>query len=170
MVLGVYENFPQNVHKLERFVTSASNRRLQQAIIQALYEVNGKAFNMEEVAVPSIPQCTVIFEFGIAEANAFNYLDKEETDKVLKAINNRLLETMDFFCAVRYYKRQNYRKTPLRFDYYMIRFTFNENMMEIHVFHEKGPRHITPEDIANLIIDKINKTSKKKMLKSFKLV
>lgn len=164
-MLGFYENFPQNIHKKTSFTTSISNKRLQQTIIQVFYEMNGKTFNMEEVAVPSIPQCTVIFEFGIAEADAFGYLDGEETDKALRAINKNPLQIMDFFCAIRYYKKQNEKKTPLRFDYYMIRFTFNKKIMETHVFHERGPRHISPEDIANLIFNKINETLQRRILK-----
>jgi hypothetical protein len=164
-MLGFYENFPQNIHKKARFTTSISNKRLQQTIIQVFYEMNGKAFNIEEIAVPSIPQCTVIFEFGIAEANAFNYLDKEETDKVLRAIKQKPFQIMDFFCAIRYYKKQNERKTPLRFDYYMTRFTFNKNTMETQIFHERGPRHVSPEDIANLIANKITGTFSRRILK-----
>ncbi|MEM2971483.1 MAG: hypothetical protein QW270_03570 [Candidatus Bathyarchaeia archaeon] len=166
MVLGVYENFPQHIHKLARFATSISNKRLQQTIIQALYEANGKVFSMKEVAVPSISQYMVIFEFGIAENDTFNYLDGEETDKVLGVINKKPLQIMDFFCAVRYYKKQNEKKIPLRFDYYMIRFAFNEGIMEIHVFHEKGSRHITPEEIVNLITNRVNESSKRGILKS----
>jgi hypothetical protein len=169
-MLGFYENFPQNIHKTARFTTAISNKRLQKTIIQVFYEVNGKAFKMEEIAAPSIPNCTVIFEFGIAEAEAFDYLDGEETDKVLRAINKKPFQTMDFFCAIRYYKEQNGKKNPLRFDYYIIRFIFNKKIMETQIFHERGPRHITPEDIANLIVNKVNGSSSRKILKCLKPV
>jgi hypothetical protein len=165
-MLGFYENFPTNIHKRARFATPISNKRLQQTLVQVLQAINSKTFNLEDVADPSVHQCTVIFEFGIAEANNFNYIDNEETTKTLKMINKKPLQIMDFFCAIRYYKTLKEKKTPLRFDYYMIRFMFNKNSIETQVFHERGPRYISPEDIVNLIVKKINQMFSKKILKA----
>jgi len=165
-MLGFYENFPENVHKTALFAASISSKRLQQTLTQILKDINSKTFNLEDTAYPSVPKCTVIFEFGIAEANNFNYLDNEETNKVLKVIQKKPLQVMDFFCAIRYYKKQNEKKTPLKFDYYMIRFTFKKDSMEIQIFHERGPRYVSPEDIVNFVVNKINETFSKKVLKS----
>jgi len=167
-MLGLYENFPKTIHKTASFATSISNKRLQQALIQTLQQTNTKNFNLEEIANPSVPQCTVILEFGIAEANNFNYLDMEETNKVLKVIRKNPLQIMDFFCALRYYKIQNEKKTSLKFDYYMIRFIFNKNSITMQIFHERGPRYISPEDIANFVANKIDETFSKKILKTIK--
>jgi hypothetical protein len=60
---------------------------------------------------------------------------------------------------------QNGKKTPLRFDYYMMRFIFNKDSMEIQIFHERGPRYISPEDITDFIGGKINERFSKKILK-----
>ena len=165
-MLGYYDNFPENIHKVASFSTSTSKKRLQQALIQVLYKINSETFTLEDVAHPSIPQCKVIFEFGIAEANSFNYLDSEEKSKAIKNIRKKPFQTMDFLCAVRYYKMQNEKKTPLKFDYYMLRFTFNKKLAEIQVFHERGPRHITPEDAVNFVANKINEAFSKKVLKT----
>ena len=167
-MLGLYENFPKTIHKTASFATSISNKRLQQALIQTLQQTNTKNFNLEEIANPSVPQCTVILEFGIAEANNFNYVDMEETNKVLKVIRKNPLQIMDFFCALRYYKIQNEKKTSLRFDYYMIRFIFNKNSITMQIFHERGPRYISPEDIANFVANKIDEAFSKKILKIIK--
>jgi len=167
-MLGLYENFPKTVHKTAFFAASISNKRLQQALIQTFQKINNENFNLEEIANPSVPQCTVILEFGIAEANNFNYLDNEETNKMVKIIQKKPFQVMDFFCALRYYKMQNGKKTPLRFDYYMIRFTFNKDSMEIQIFHERGPRYVSPEDIANFAVNKISETFSKKILKAVK--
>ena len=165
-MLGLYENFPKTIHKTASFAASISNKRLQQALIQTLQKINNKNFNLQEITNPSMPQCAAILEFGIAETNSFNYLDDEEANKVLKVIQKKPLQVMDFFCALRYYKMQNEEKTPLRFDYYMIRFIFNEDLMEIQIFHERGPRHVSPEDVANFVANKINETFSKKILKA----
>lgn len=165
-MLGFYEGFPVNAHKIVRFATLISNKKLQQALVQTLQKLNGEKLSLEEVAEPSIPACIVLFEFGIAEGDAFNYLDFAETQKVLEKIRKAPLHVMDFFCAIRYYKEQNGEKAPLKFDYYMLRLTFNAGFIEINIFHERGPRHLPPEDIANLIVNKVNEFFSRKVLKA----
>ena len=135
-------------------------------MIQTLQKINKKKFISEDVAIPSLFQCTVIFEFGIAEANNFNYLNNEEKNRVLKVIQKKPFQTMDFLCSIRYYKTQNEKKTPLKFDYYILRFTFNKNTMGMEVFHERGPRHISPEEITSFVANKINEKFSKKILKT----
>ncbi len=164
-MLGVYENFPENIHKLTDFVISTSTKRFQQTLIQLLNEANNKTFDLEDVTEPAIPQCTVTLEFGIAEANNFNYLDKEETNKILRAIYKKILQTIDFYCVLKYYKTQKDKKIPLRFDYYMIRFTFNKNLVRMQIFHERGPRYTSPEDITKFVFNGINRIFSRKMLK-----
>jgi hypothetical protein len=166
-MLGFYEGFPTNVHKTVVFTTLVSSKRLQEQIIKLFHELNNKVFSLEDVAVPSTPQCTVIFEFGIAETNNFNYLDDEEAEKTLKAIRKKPLQIIDIFCAIRYYKKvQDEEKRPLRFDYYMLRFLFNKNMVEMLVLHERGPRYVSPEEIITFLASKINEAFSKKVLKS----
>jgi hypothetical protein len=71
---------------------------------------------------------------------------------------------MDFFCAIRYYKSKAEKRTPLRFDYYMVRMVFAKDEVAIQVFHERGPRYISPDDIVAFVVKAINKTSNKKIL------
>jgi hypothetical protein len=167
-MLGLYENFPQTVHKTALFATSISNRKLQQALIRTFQKINNKTFNLEEIASPSVPQCMVIFEIGIAESNSFNYLDNEEASKILKLIQKNWLQTMDFFCALRYYRIRDEKKTPLKFDYYMMRFAFSQNSMEAQIYHERGPRYASPEDIVNFVTGKANEALSKKILRELK--
>jgi len=164
-MLGFYENFPLNVHKTVRFATLISSKRLQETLMQMFREMNYKNFNLEDIADPSVHQCTVIFEFGIAETNSFNYLDDEETNRALRIIHKKPLQVTDFLCAIRYYKTQNGKKTPLKFDYYMLRFRFDKNSAEMQIFHERGLRYMAPEDIVNLIANKINEKFSRRILK-----
>lgn len=165
-MLGFYENFPKYAHKVARFSTSISNKKLQQALIKNLHKINKEIFNLDEVTKPSIPQCIGIFEFGIAEVDSFNYLDLEETNKALESIRKKPFQLMDLFCAIRYYKAKGKEKNPLKFDYYMLRIIFEKDFMEVQVFHERGPRHLSPEDIINLVTEKVNGSFSKKVLKS----
>lgn len=165
-MLGVYEHFPELIHKTAIFASSVSSKRLQQILVQILHRLNNEDLHLEEITYPSIPQCTTVFEFGIAEASNFNYLDEEETSRLLKTIHKTAFQSMDFLCDIRYYKTHNEKKTPLRFDYYILRFKFTENQTEMQIFHEKGSRYVTPEDITKFIVTRINGKFAKKALKA----
>ncbi len=163
---GFYENFPANIHRSDLFTSSLSKSKLQQRLARILHEVNCKTFRFEEVANPTLPNCTVIFEFGIADTGGFNFIDEEETKKMLKAIARGPLRLMDLFCGIRYYKKTAEKKTPLKFDYYMLRVGFGEsNAVELQVFHERGPRYISPEELVNFVVGKVNDGSARKILK-----
>ncbi|MEM3549925.1 MAG: hypothetical protein QXV01_02410 [Candidatus Bathyarchaeia archaeon] len=165
-MLGFYEGFPQKPHKTLTLQTYISKRKLQQVIVQTLNKINGVEFNLEEVTQPPTPGCKAILEFGIAESNIFNFLNGEETSRVLEALRKKPLSYMDFFCALRYYKRENGKSFPLKFDYYLIRLIFNSNLVEMQAYHERGPRHVPPEEIINLFINRINKNFSRKVLKT----
>jgi hypothetical protein len=169
-MLGFYENFPEGVHRIDFFTSSLQNRKLQQRLIRVISEINRQTFSFEEVANPTVPDCAVIFEVGIADAKNFNYVDAEETKKALTALKKEAFRVMDFFCAVRYYKPTAEKKTPLKFDYYMIRFLFSRDVVEMRVFHERGPRYVSPEDITAFMVKAVNKASAKKLLKPFEPV
>jgi hypothetical protein len=165
VTLGFYENFPSNIHMVESFNSTISSKQLQQRLIQVFYDVNRKEFSFEEVANPTIPECKVIFDFGLADAESFNYMDEEEVKKALNLLAKEHLRTMDFFCAIRYYKGNAEKKTALKFDYYLFRTVYSRDAFEIQVFHERGPRYISPEDLALFIFNKINEAAKRKVLK-----
>jgi hypothetical protein len=165
-MLGFYNNFPRSVQKTVRLVTSISGKALQKALVETFYKLNNGTFSLEEVATPSVPQCKVMFEFGVAEGDDFNYLDEEEKSRLLKALGKKLFSTMDFLCVVRYYKLRNETRTPLKFDYYMLRFSFNKKTAQMRVFHEKGLMYVSYKDLPYFIADKINAQFSRKVLRA----
>jgi hypothetical protein len=164
-MLGFYENFPETIHGIARVAVSLSTRRLQQTLIATFQKLNSETHNIETLAAPSIRKCIVDFEFGIAEGKGFNYIDNEETAKTLQAMQKKPFGIMDFFCALRYHKTQGKESSPLRFDYFMVRLAFNEGLIEMRISHEKGPRHVEPEDVIRLIVNEVNQACKKKTLR-----
>jgi hypothetical protein len=155
-MLGFYENFPSTIHLTEAFTSSLSKRKLQEKIIQVF----------QEICNQSVSNGTVIFEFGIAEAEAFNYLDADETQKLLRAIDRDAMQVMDWFCSIRYYKNVEGKRCPLRFDYYIFRMRFGEKeRVEFLVFHERGPRYVSPEELVFFIEHKVNQKSSRINLK-----
>jgi hypothetical protein len=166
---GSYENFPETkIHRLETFSSSISSKHLQQKIIQILYEANLGEFSFEEVANPTVPDGKVIFEFGLADADSFNYIDEEELKRAQDFLDKERLHTLDFFCSIRYYKKSGEKKSSLKFDYYLLRTIFGKDVFEIQVFHERGPRYISPEDLVAVIQNKVNESSARKVLKKIK--
>jgi len=164
-MLGQYTSFPENPHRLAYFAASISVKRLQQALMETFHKLNEETFRLEDVAPPSIPRCKLVFEFGVAEGNDFSYVDAEEKDRVLKALSRRLFQVLDFLCAIRYYKIEEAKLAPLRFDYYLLRFAFDNDSVQLRVFHERGPVHVSPEDLSEFIVDRINASFPKKVLK-----
>jgi hypothetical protein len=165
LTLGVFDNFPPNIQFVQSFTSTVPSRQLQEKLIQTLYEINKKEFSFEEVGHPTIPGCRIIFEFGLADADCFNYVDEEEVKKAMDLLANQSLENMDFFCAIRYYKGEGEKKRALKFDYYLIRTVYNRSIFEIQVYHKKGLRYVPPEDLALFIFNKLNGDSNRKVLK-----
>lgn len=164
-MIGQYDNFPPNIHFLESFSSILTVKKLQERLVETLKDFNRKPFSFEEISIPTIPNGEVIFEFGIAEGEGFNFLNEEETNRALDMLKTEQVAALDFFCAIRYYKRSSQKKTALKFDYYMFKVSFAAKHMEIQVFHKQGPRYISPKELANIIVDKINDFSSKRVLK-----
>jgi hypothetical protein len=166
MMLGAFENFPENIHRIDSFKSSLSSQKLQQKLVEALHEVNRRHFSFEEINNPTLHHCTVTFEFGLAENESFNYLDDEEAKRVLDVLRKRAFQVLDFFLAIRYHRETATGKTPLKFDYYMLRFVFAETrVIDVRVFHERGPRYVSPEDVVNFVEKQVNDASGRKLLR-----
>ena len=160
--MGLHENFPANVHRIDGFSTKRSAIQVQQKLLKTMQEINCEEFSFEEVANPTIPQGKIIFEFGIAQSQKFTYLDKKELKETLNCLSKKRLVILDFFCGVRYYKINGEKKTPLKFDYYLLRTVFSKDIIEFLIFHERGPRYISPEELSTFLLRKINEGQKKK--------
>jgi hypothetical protein len=167
-MLGLYENFPQNIHLTELFISPLSKKTLQQHFIQLFMDLNRKNFSFEEVGNPAVPGGTVIFEFGIADEQSFSYIDEEEAQKISAAVDKHAFPFMDLFCVLRYYKSIKPKKAPLKFDYYLMRLAFGkDHNLELQLYHERGPRYLGPQDFADFMVCKVNSTSTRKILKPY---
>jgi len=164
LTLGHHENFPLQVHRVEGYNSSLSAKQLQEKILHILQVVNGKEFCFEEVAIPTVPGGRVIFEFGLADGQSFSYLDETTLETALGALSKET-QVLDFFCVIRYYKGVGDKKTPLKFDYYMIRTLYDKGVLEVQIYHERGPRYVTPQDLSEFIVGKVNGGQTRKILK-----
>jgi hypothetical protein len=162
-MFGIYENFPLNVHFKKKFSTTLNNKQFQQKLVKTLNTLNRKSFHFEEITIPTIPNCEILFEYGIAEGECFNFLDEQEVKRT-SSLSKTGQNLLDFFCVIRYYRCQLQKKTALKFDYYILRTSFTVKTVEFRIFHKQGPRYIAPEELVNMITDSINKTAVKRVL------
>lgn len=156
-MLGRYENFPGKVHALALFDYQNSAKEVQQAILCALHHLNHERYDLDAVTPYLKQKCEVSFEFGVAEGFEFNFLDQKELDQCLRGVAENELQTLDFFFAVRYHIiREDSKRVPLRFDYHVLRFIFQESGLELRIRHERGTQRVTLDDLTAFIAKRIN--------------
>ncbi len=165
-MLGFYENFPQTIHRTETFTSPMAKPKLQQKIIQTLFELNCETFSFEEVGSPTVEGGTVVFEFGLADTDCFCYLNNEEKEYLQKAVDHEPLQVMDWFVGIRYYRNVTGKKSPLKFDYSVLRMGFNpKGAVAMSISHERGPRYLSPEDLLEFVFRRLNEDEPKRILK-----
>jgi len=156
-LLGRYENFPESVHGVALFDYQDPPRKVQQAILCALHHLNHERYDLDAVTPYLKQKCEVSFEFGVAEGFDFNFLDQKELDHCLRSVAEKELQTLDFFFVVRYHIiREGSKRVPLRFDYHVLRFLFQESGLEMRIRHEKGAQRVTLDDLTAFIAKRIN--------------
>ena len=156
-MLGRYENFPESVHGVALFDYQDPARKVQQAILCALHNLNHERYDLDAVTPYLKQNCEVSFEFGVAEGFDFNFLDQKEVDQCLRSVAEKELQTLDFFFAVRYHLiREDSKRVPLRFDYHVLRFSFQESGLELRIRHERGTQRVPLDDLIDFMAKRIN--------------
>ena len=129
---------------------------------------------MQTVTNTSPANCTVNFEFGIADADTFNFLDEDELKKIQKTLKQQpTLPVLDVYCVARYHlTKADGKRRPLKFDYGMLRFAFGKRTMELFIYHERGTQRIPLENMAHFIRNQVNEqlTEKKQQMLTLKKV
>lgn len=155
-MFGTYENFPEIHQGTARFSHATSAKKLQRTLIQSLHKINRNNDG------PDLPEFTrynieVELELGIADGLTFNYIDKETSRDCQERIRRKPFPTLDFLCIVRYYAVKKKNRSPLRFDYHMLRFLFSQNQVELQVYHERGTRRLPIDELVNFLTERINR-------------
>ncbi len=156
-MLGHYENFPENVHALASFDYHESAKDIQKAILCTFHLLNHETCDLGSVTPYLKQNCEVSFEFGVAEGNDFSFLDQKELEQCLNSVDEKELQTLDFFFVVRYHLvKEDGRRVPLRFDYNVLRLVFQESGLEMRMRHERGSQRVTLEDLTAFMTKRIN--------------
>ena len=169
-MLGRYENFPNIIHGIAQFTCKSPLRTVQQTILSVLHKLNRETCGLRTVTPHLLQECEVSFELGAAEDFGFNFLDNKELDRFQRSIVEKELSTLDFFFVVRYHVLNDKRKrVPLKFDYHMLRFMFQENGMELRICHERGTQRVPLEDLIKFMTKRINEQLSQRQLKPLNL-
>ena len=126
---------------------------------------------MKTITEASPPNCCATFEFGIADGDTFNFFDAHELRKIQKVLEETPLDLIDFYCAIRYHITEpSGKRRPLKFDYKILRFTFNDKDMKLAAYHERGNQHIPIEDLVEFFQKQINKRLVQTRHRTIKLI
>ncbi len=158
-MLGRYQNFPESVHRIVHFTHKISVRKLQDIILKTFNKLNESSIKLDAVIPFSSGKWHVNFEFGVADGLTFNFIDKEEVERVQDMMSKEALSILDFFCITGitgYQTVNNGKRVPRKFDYHFLRFIFYRNGMELRIVHERGSQRIPLEELAIFIKRCIN--------------
>lgn len=157
-MIGRYDHFPINIQGVAEFAYQTPTTTLQQTITQLLQTLNNKTIEMKTITQPSPLNCSVNFEFGLADGDTFNFLDAQELRKLAKTLEESTLETLDFYCAIRYHTTEpTGKRKPMKFDYKMLRFKFKDKNMQLAAYHERGNQNIPIDDLFTFLQKQINR-------------
>jgi hypothetical protein len=102
-------------------------------------------------------------EIGLAEELTFNFIDDKILLDFIKEKHGKTFQKLDFLCIACYYIKKKKSSRPLRFDYFLIRFSFFRDNIELRIYHEKGTFRVSIEDLVSFLIDEIKKELQTKM-------
>ena len=147
------------------FEYQESTKSLQQAILFTLHQLNHETYNLGSITPYLKQNYDVGFEFGVAEEYDFNFLDNKELERCKRSIAENELKILDFFFTVKYHNiMKDHKRTPLKFDYHLLRFIFQRNGLELRIRHERGPQRVGIDDLTEFIAKQINRELSKKQL------
>lgn len=167
--LGIYWGFPNKCHSAAILEFSTSVIELQKSILNALYKLNGHSVggDLQKLIGSNIE---IIFEFGVADGLAFNYIDGETLESLLNEMEREIFHILDILCIIRYYMlKEGGKPRALRFDYYLIRFIFKSGEVEIQAFHERGLQRVSAEGLLKFLSERIGLELAEKRLGAIKI-
>lgn len=156
-MLGTYENFPCTIHLGTHFSHTTSVKKVQQALVIIFSQLNQDACSLEAITgFSGKVYCEVNFEVGVGEETSFTFLSASEVERLEQAISREAMPVLDFLCVLQYHLVPVLgKRSPLKFDYFFLRFAFATNLTEFLVAHERGPRRVHVEDLTQFLMRRI---------------
>ncbi len=157
-MLGCYDEFPEGTPLFAQFAHSGSIQALQMAIVRVLHALNQQTISLAILTAASPPNCFVNFEFGIADSDAFCFVDQKEVIRFERTLREQPIATLDVFCGARYHiKKDTGEKKSLQFDYSVLRFTFEDKIVDLFLHFIRGNQRIPRKDFILYLKNQIDK-------------
>lgn len=151
--LGNYKFFPRKCHYMRHLKFGAPPANIQKAILNTLYRLNGHEVKDDLLSLIVGSDVEIILEIGVANGLSFDYLDTDTLNNLLKAIDEKSFRLLDFLLVIRYYKLKSNRRAALRFDFFLLRFLFDDSGgLNILAFHERGLQRISAEELIRFLV------------------
>jgi hypothetical protein len=165
--LGEFINFPPLVHGSVRATYSCQPDIIQQCVIRAFHKLNGlqKTYAISVSGQVGMYEGEVRLEIGVADGIYFDYLQAEVVEKLSESVElGTLYPILDFLIIVTYYYNRQDRTIHVNFDYHQLRFVFNNEWIEMRLFHSKGIRRMPIDELIKIVLDAINLEMKERSL------
>jgi len=157
-LLGCYDEFPEGTPLFAQFTHSGSLQTLQAATVRALHTLNQQTIDLAALTAASPPNCFVNFEFGIADSDAFCFIDQKEVGRFERMLRTQPIAMLDVFCGARYHiKKDTGEKKSLQFDYSVLRFAFEGEVVDLFLHFIRGNQRIPRKDFILYLKDQIDK-------------
>ena len=157
-MLGQYDEFPEGAARFAQFGHSGSVQALQTAIVRALHALNQQTIDLPTLTAASPPNCFVNFEFGIADSDAFCFIDQKEVVRFERMLRTQPIAILDVFCGARYHIKKDIGKTKsLQFDYSVLRFAFEGGVVDLFLHFIRGNQRIPRKDFILYLKNQIDK-------------
>jgi len=166
---GTFANFPSTIHGIAKAKFNDHPAKVQQTIVEAFHKLNdsSETYLISPSSRVGTYQGRVGFEIGIAQGTDFYNLTNEVTKNLCRAITSKKpYSRLDFIIIVTYHYKINGKENHLHFDYHQLRFSFNNDTLEIRLFHSKGTRRMSLNELTRRILTCINEEMKHQSLSS----
>jgi hypothetical protein len=157
-LLGCYDEFPEGTPLFAQFIHPGATQVLQAAIVRAFHTLNQQTIDLATLTAASPPNCFVNFEFGIADSDAFCFIDQKEVGRFERMLRTQSIATLDVFCGARYHvKKDSGGRKSLQFDYSVLRFAFEGEVVGLFLHFIRGNQRIPRKDFILCLKSHIDK-------------
>jgi hypothetical protein len=123
-----------------------------------LHALNQQTIDLATLTAASPPNCFVNFEFGIADSDAFCFIDQKEVGRFERMLKTQSIAVLDVFCGARYHlKKDTGKKKSLQFDYSVLRFAFEGEVVDLFLHFIRGNQRIPRKDFILYLKTQIDK-------------
>lgn len=157
--LGTLEQFPTVYHARASLLFDINTDSLQKAILRGLRELSQERRHLDLTIadLPGYQSGEIKFKFGVGNKDGFDILDDKEAERVVRRIEEKgPFSTLDLAFHL-HYSTSVSKKHKVHQDQYMARLAFQSGRVEILLYHLRGVRRTSPDELVRLLLSTTNR-------------